>query len=252
MKKNTSWGPVARWYDELLDDVDSYQTKIILPGIIRLLGPIKDRKILDLACGQGFFSHALAKEGAKVTAVDISPELITIAKEKAAGGEQFHVSAADNLSLFENEKFDAVLCVLAIQNIENMARTFHEVGRVLVPKGRFVMVVNHPCFRVPGGSFWQFDEEKKLQYRRIDSYMSELKKEINMHPGISGGEATVSFHRPLQVYAKSLSKAGLIISRMEEWISHKKSQKGSRQHAENRARKEFPLFMCIECIKSHF
>jgi hypothetical protein len=44
-----------------------------------------------------------------------------------------------------------------------------------------------------------------------------------------------------------LSKAGLSITRLEEWVSHKESEKGPRQKAENKSRKEIPLFMCIEC-----
>ena len=60
---------------------------------------------------------------------------------------------------------------------------------------------------------------------------------------------TVSFHRPLQVYIKALTKAGFVVSRLEEWISHKKSGSGPRQAAEDTARKEIPLFLCIEARK---
>jgi hypothetical protein len=38
--------------------------------------------------------------------------------------------------------------------------------------------------------------------------------------------------------------------RLEEWISHKKSEKGTRQLAEDVARKEFPLFMALELRKN--
>jgi hypothetical protein len=50
----------------------------------------------------------------------------------------------------------------------------------------------------------------------------------------------------MQDYMKALSSAGFAITRIEEWISHKKSEKGPRQEAEDRARKEFPLFLAIE------
>ena len=60
---------------------------------------------------------------------------------------------------------------------------------------------------------------------------------------------TVSFHRPLQYYIKLLSKNGFALTRLEEWISHKKSQKGPKQSIEDTARKEIPLFMALE-IKS--
>jgi len=57
-KKDTSWGKVADWYDELLEEkTGTYQTEVILPNILRLLDLKKGETILDLACGQGFFSR---------------------------------------------------------------------------------------------------------------------------------------------------------------------------------------------------
>jgi hypothetical protein len=73
-----------------------------------------------------------------------------------------------------------------------------------------------------------------------------------MNPGAKPGESkltTISFHRPLQAYVKALHAAGFAISRLEEWTSHKKSEKGPRQDSENKSRKEIPLFMCLECVK---
>ena len=74
--KDTSWGNVADWYDEVVKGDDSYQKKVILPNILRLVTPRKGLRVLDLACGQGFFSHEMAKAGAEVVGVDISKELI--------------------------------------------------------------------------------------------------------------------------------------------------------------------------------
>jgi hypothetical protein len=61
---------------------------------------------------------------------------------------------------------------------------------------------------------------------------------------------TYSFHRPLQEYIKVLGNAGFVVTHLEEWISHKISEPGPRADAENRARKEFPLFMCIAATRS--
>ncbi|MEK7084251.1 MAG: methyltransferase domain-containing protein, partial [Patescibacteria group bacterium] len=87
MKKqpSTSWGNVAEWYDDLLEtEKDTYQSAVILPNLLRLLSVKKGQKILDLACGQGFFSRAFAKEGASVTGVDVAEELIRRATAHAA------------------------------------------------------------------------------------------------------------------------------------------------------------------------
>ncbi|MCX6739157.1 MAG: class I SAM-dependent methyltransferase [Candidatus Parcubacteria bacterium] len=246
MKTGTSWDNVSDWYDELLAGSDTYQSKVILPNLLRLVGAKKGMKILDLACGQGFFSEAFVREGVEVIGVDISSNLIKMAKERVRGAK-FFVASAEKISFIPDHSIDVVLVTLAIQNIQNISAVFCEVKRVLSPKGKMFLVLNHPSFRIPGASAWGFDEISKKQYRRIDSYLTESKHEIDMHPGKEGNtQKTVSFHRPLQVYFKVLANNGLAVSRLEEWISHKESGKGPRKEEEDRTRKEFPLFLCLE------
>ena len=60
---------------------------------------------------------------------------------------------------------------------------------------------------------------------------------------------TISFHRPLAVYFNALVKNNFLIGRLEELVSNKKSEAGPRQKAEDKARKEIPLFMIIEAVK---
>jgi len=249
MKKDTSWGAVAEWYDKVVYDEDSYQNRVILPNILRIVAPEKGMRVLDLGCGQGFFSHALSAKGAYVTGVDVSPELINIAKVRAGHNEEFHVAPSDMLHAWKDSTFDAVSIILALQNIERMAQTLREASRVTKKGGKLVIVLNHPAYRIPGESSWGHDEKIDRQYRRVDSYLSDSKREIDMNPGSAGGQKTVSFHRPLQGYSKSLANAGFAILRIEEWISHKESERGPRKVSEDRARREIPLFMCLECIK---
>ena len=83
-KKDTSWGKVADWYDELLEEkTGTYQTEVILPNILRLLDLKKGETILDLACGQGFFSREFSKLGANVIGVDLGKQLVEIAQKKS-------------------------------------------------------------------------------------------------------------------------------------------------------------------------
>ena len=250
MKKDTSWNNVADWYDELLtSDSDSYQEKVIGPNILRILGQGNSKALLDLGCGQGFFSEKFAHAGWNVTGADLSPRLIEQAQDRVPRGN-FGVCSADDLSPFDDNSFDTVVSVLAIQNMEHLDKVIKEVGRVLKKDGRFIFILNHPSFRIPKASSWGFDEESNQQYRRVDAYMSERPEKIDMTPGqTSDKEYTISFHRPLQTFGKLLGKNKLFISRLEEWISHKTSQKGPRKEAEDTARKEFPLFLCIETTK---
>lgn len=248
--KKTSWGSVSKWYDEHLEtNEDTYQAKVIAPNLTRLLGEVKGKKVLDIACGQGYFSRLLSENGALVSGIDISSELILSAKKRNKEGIEYVVGSADNLGQWKKETFDLAICILAIQNIENVSGVFSEARRVLKIGGRFLLVLNHPAFRVPQHSDWGFDEQKKVQYRKVDRYLSEEVVHIVMNPGKKDSPKTVSFHRSLQYFFKVFHKSEFPVTRLEEWISHKASEKGPRQSAEDRARKEIPLFMAIELTK---
>jgi ubiquinone/menaquinone biosynthesis C-methylase UbiE len=250
--KETSWGKVATWYDDVLNKEGSYQKEVILPNLIRLLDIKKGESVIDIACGQGFFAREINKLGAKVTGVDIGKELIDIAREESPKEISYIVSSADNLPIDKTNTFDKAIIVLAIQNIKDLNKTISEAYRVLKNNGKLYMVLNHPSFRIPKKSSWAFDENTNSQYRRIDSYMSDMEIKMDMNPGSSykNKEFTISFHRPLQVYFKSINKAGFKVGRLEEWISHKESSPGPKADEENRIRKEIPMFMAIEIVKN--
>lgn len=245
---DTSWGEVATWYDKHLNSADTYHEKVILPNLLRLVEPKKGEVILDLACGQGYFTRALNVKGVKMTGVDISKELIQIAEQESTG-ITYHVAPADKLTMIEDKSVDKVVIVLAIQNIQHVDNVLHEVARILKPEGAFHITMNHPAFRIPKQSSWNYDDNTGVQYRRVDQYLSESKSEIEMHPGMKDSPKTISFHRSLQYYVKALSKAGFAIDRFEEWISHKDSDSGPRARAENKARKEIPLFLYVRAIR---
>lgn len=247
IKKETSWGKVAGWYKDLLfSDKPTYQRDVILPNLLRLMDIKKEQTVLDLACGPGFFSREFAAKGARVFGADISGELIAMAAENVKG-VSFHVASARRLPFLQAGTIDSISLVLAIQNIENINDVFAECRRVLKPGGRLFLVMNHPAFRVPKESSWGWDKDN--QYRRIDRYLSQFSAKISMHPGEDKGETTISFHRPLQAYFKALAKSGFNVQRLEEWISDRKSDSGPRAAAENKARTEIPLFLCLEAMK---
>ena len=244
----TSWGKVANWYDNFIEKTeDSYQKQLILPNLLRLLELKRGEVVLDLACGQGFFANEFAKAGTKVIGVDVASELINIAKQSKLG--EYYVASADNISFLKDGSIDKAVIILSLQNIQNVSDTIKESARVLKPKGKIYIVLNHPAFRIPKRSSWGWDDAGKTQYRRLDAYLSESKEAIQMHPGENPKLKTVSLHRPLQFYFKMLSKNGLFVSRLEEWNSNKVSEPGPKKEAEDKARKEFPLFLFLEAVK---
>ena len=94
---------------------------------------------------------------------------------------------------------------------------------------------------------------QQIQFRRVDQYLSEQSNQIVMNPGeVSKGKpaiTTVTHHRPVSSYINAGTEHGLIVTGVEEWASQRISEPGPRAAAENRARREIPLFMAIKFVK---
>lgn len=243
--RDTNWNKVAKWYDGLVGEKGSdFHQSIIFPRVLDILKNKKAKRVLDVACGQGAFCRQLVKEGFSATGVDAGENLIRLARQRNPQAE-YLVAPADKMDKLKPLSFDAAVCILAIQNIDPIEPVFQEMKRILKPNGSFILVMNHPCFRIPRQSGWGIDEKRKLQYRRIDSYLSPQKIPIRMHPGADPKTMTISFHRPLEEYFRALAGAGFCVENLEEWSSHRQSLMGKTKRMEDRARDEIPLFLMM-------
>jgi len=248
----TDWGDVGAWYNELVGDEGSeYHREVVLPGMLRLLAPGVTDVALDVACGQGVLCRLLRKKGVRVTGVDAAKPLIDAAIAHGDEGITYRIGDARHLSALDlpAEHFTLATCVLAIQNIDPIAPIFEGVARLLIPGGRFVIVMMHPAFRVPKQAHWEWDPRKHVQYRRVDKYLQAQKVGIAVHPGSNPSQQVWAFHRPLQTYVNALATAGLLVDRLEEWTSHRVSDPGPKAAAEDTARKEIPLFLALRAVK---
>lgn len=245
----TAWDQAARWYDSLVGiGGTDFHKDILMPAVFRLLDLKKGNRVLDLACGQGVFSRFLVKKKMRVDGLDVSRELIAFARSRSDKSINYHVGDARSPSILKGETFDGIACILAVQNMEEIGPVFKNVARWLSPGGRFVMVTTHPCFRIPRQTHWGWDAAKKIEYRRVDHYAGEISIPILTPPFSRSKEFTLTYHRPLESYFKALSTAGLCVDGLEEWVSNKESRPGKRAKAENRARKEIPLFLAVRAI----
>jgi len=103
-------------------------------------------RALDVATGTGLAAFELARRVGVVDGVDFSPEMIAIARRKAADMDvanvRFGVQSAYEL-LFPDCAFDAVVIANAVHSMESPQRALAEARRVLKPNG--VLVVPTPC-----------------------------------------------------------------------------------------------------------
>jgi ubiquinone/menaquinone biosynthesis C-methylase UbiE len=246
----TDWSHVAGWYDQIIGEAGGeYHRHVVIPGVLRLLSPQAGQRIIDIACGQGVLCRALAQKGVETTGIDAAPAMIAAAKERGPEVIRYQVAEATSPQGLPGGYFNSAACVLAIQNIHPLGPVFEAVARLLVPGGKFVLAMTHPCFRGAKETSWGWDEQRKIQYRRVDRYLLPRKTPIVTHPGSAPDEYTWTFHRPIEDYVNAAVRAGLLMDAMEEWPSHKHSDSGPRAAAENTARKEIPMFMAIRVVK---
>jgi len=251
--QDTSWENSSSWYDKIVGAKGHYyHQQVIIPGVLKLLEGEKKPQahLLDLACGQGVLARHLPK-AMRYFGVDGSSALIHSAKQyNLKTSHQFVVHDLSHPLDLPSKDFTHATCILAVQNLHDplpLFRTAHAHMRQGAP---FIIVLNHPCFRIPRQSGWGVDEQKKLQYRRVDRYMTELKIPIQVQPSRNeASEETWSFHHPLSYFTQQLRAAGFILSHIEEWCSDKKSV-GKTATMENRSRQEFPLFMTLVALKT--
>ena len=122
-----------------------YNRDMEVPAMIKALGSVKNKAILDLGCGFGDHAKKLSKKGAKkIIGLDISSKLIGFAKQQNIRNCNFSVRSMEKVLPFKNNTFDIVLSSLAIHYVKNLQRLFSEVHRVLKKGGVFAFSIGHP------------------------------------------------------------------------------------------------------------
>ncbi|MGH6735251.1 MAG: class I SAM-dependent methyltransferase [Methyloceanibacter sp.] len=118
------------------------------PSLARLVALIETKptwRVLDIATGAGHTALAFAPKVAKVTATDITPEMLAetrrLAKERKLGNVVTAQAAADDLP-FPDTSFNLVTCRLAAHHFPSPKAFMREAARVLIPGGTFALVDN--------------------------------------------------------------------------------------------------------------
>jgi ubiquinone/menaquinone biosynthesis C-methylase UbiE len=261
---SSQWDEAAEpWADFVRDHKDFYREEMNNPAFFRLVGNVKGKKTLDLACGEGFNTRILARKGARATGVDFSERLIEFARtleKKEKLGIEYYVSDAADLKKFATGHFDIVTCFMALMDIEKYEDAIRETARVLKRNGRFIFSITHPCFEwgdvTAGGQ--HFGEWKYEEGRREDPTRRALHYEITKYFGrvklISSWDMkrltrpfiTTSFHRTLTDYVQTLFESGLLVRRL---VEPRPTRKGASEHPQLRKHSRVPQSIIIEAVK---
>lgn len=248
----TSWDPVADWYARGVGRRGGiYHRRVVFPAVLELLRPQRGEHMLELGCGHGVLAPRIAATGARYTGVDASRQLIRYARKLHGTYGQFIYGDAAHLERVDGivaGAFNSAVFMLSIQDMEPLDAVIRSAAWALRPQGRIVLLMTHPCFRVPRQSGWGWDRARKLQFRRVDRYLSPLAVPMKRF-GAGPADATRSFHRPLHAYVNSLGAHGLLVDHLGEITAEQAHPPGTLTPVEARADAEIPLFLSIRALK---
>ncbi|GBF06151.1 methyltransferase type 115 [Deinococcus aerius] len=220
------WERKAHFWDDTMGDGNAFQRELIFPALTRLLDLRAGERVLDVGCGNGVVSRHLAALGARVVATDFSDALLERARARTAQDARpveyvlADATDEDQMRALGEGSFDAAVCVMALQDIADIAPLFRALTRLLTPVGRFVFAVPHPAFNIPQASRLTLEEEDRagvlteVRSVRVSGY-------LRVPPAPSAGMAGepsphLFFHRPLHLLLGTAFGAGLVLDGLEE------------------------------------
>jgi SAM-dependent methyltransferase len=175
-----------------------------LPAVISLAGDVKGQRVLDAGCGPGRHSKRLLAKGAYVTGIDVSSEMINIAREYCGGKGQF-LTADFEQARFKGASFDLIIASLSLMYSKELNPVIKNFSKWLKPHGRLIFSIYHPV------RFFQ----------KISRFDFSKKRKVWIH--LEGCEVTVfNYYHPLESYFKSLHANGLDVQRLIEPVLKRK------------------------------
>ena len=172
-------------------------------------------ELLDLACGQGLATRALAGAGAgPVTGVDSAAPMLRMARgyeSREPLGVRYVEDDAQRLGAFQDASFDGVTCQLGLMDIPDLDATLAAVHRVLRDEGWFAFVIGHPAFLAPHAV--TVPDADGRPGRLITEYLDEqFWRSQNPH----GVRRVGNHHRTISTYANALISVGFAIEAVAE------------------------------------
>jgi ubiquinone/menaquinone biosynthesis C-methylase UbiE len=174
----------------------------------KLAGDLSNKNILDLACGDGFYTRQLKlRGGANVEGVDISKGMIQLGRESEEEhplGISYHIQDVLNLNL--NKKFDLITASYLLnyaKNIEELTEFAKVISAHLKPGGRFITINSNPDYQAPVSTLRKYgftrENESRLEGGKINY---RFYQEDGSHIEV------VNFHLEKSTHAIALKQAG--------------------------------------------
>jgi len=222
------WDANAAFWDDRMADGNDFHRELIAPAAERLLDLAPGEEVLELACGNGQFSRAMAELGANVLATDFSQGMLDHAARRSEGRPDLKerlayqlVDATDEAALLGlgEARFDAAVCNMGIMDMAEIDPMLRALRRLLKPHGRFVFTLMHPVLNSMGTRLCVEEEDRdgelvETHSIRVVSYLT-----VGDRKGLAmRGQPLAQwyFHRPLHELLNACFTANFVLDGLEE------------------------------------
>lgn len=207
------------------------------PATWSLVGDVTGKAVLDVGCGPGLYAEMLVEAGAEVTAFDVTPEMVALARERLGDTATVVRANLEARLPWEDGRFDLALAPLVLDYIEDWHAALSELYRVVATGGALVFSAGHP-----------FSDFEIWREREPDSVYFE--RELMRFAWGGFGEprpVVTSYRRPLSGFLQPLLDAGW---RLETLLEPKPTQDYARVDPEGYAAlMRQPCFLCVRAHK---
>lgn len=210
----TRWDEAAGWYLGMVGDHHRGFNHLAADTAMDLLGVSHTRNVVDVGCGEGSFARRLAAGGATVHACDPTATLLAAActaERDQPLGIRYTNDSAEHLRSVSDGWADAVVALLVLHHVADLAAAFAEAHRVLRPGGILVVVLPHP-WTDHGGARWHAGTDGRPR-RQLGSYTTEG----HWHTDETDSVRSIGWHhRTMATWLTACATAGFVLDELRE------------------------------------